>query len=313
MNKRIVITGATGLVGSDICRKLYKKGDNITVFTRNVNKGKSILPFLNNFVEWDYNKPEKWRRELEGKDVIIHLAGANLFDKRWNNDYKRKIMDSRIVSTKNLIKSIGLLKSKPKLFISSSAVGYYGSKGNEELTEESEPGTDFLASVCKTWEAESKEVEKYGIRRINIRMGIVLSTKEGALKKMLLPFRLFAGGTLGNGDQWFPWIHIDDIVRIYLFAIENEISGSINGVSPNPVRMKEFASTLGNVLNRPSFFSVPELLLKIMVGEGAESILSSLRVIPQKLIKSSYNFKYKNLEMALTSLLLSDLQGFETE
>jgi uncharacterized protein (TIGR01777 family) len=303
MNKRIVITGATGLVGSDICRKLYKKGDNITVFTRNVNKGKSILPFLNNFVEWDYNKPEKWRRELEGKDVIIHLAGANLFDKRWNNDYKRKIMNSRIDSTKNLINSISLLKSKPKLFISSSAVGYYGNKGNEELTEESEPGTDFLALVCKEWEAESKEVEKFGIRRVNIRMGIVLSTKEGALKKMLLPFRLFAGGTLGNGDQWFPWIHIDDIVRIYLFAIENEISGAINGASPNPVRMKEFANTLGKVLNRPSFFSVPEFLLKIFVGEGAESILSSLRVIPQKLIKSSYKFKYENLETALTSLL----------
>lgn len=303
MNKRIVITGATGLVGSDICRKLYKKGDNITVFTRNVNKGKSILPFLNNFVEWDYNIPEKWRRELEGKDVIIHLAGANLFDKRWNNDYKRKIMNSRIVSTKNLINSISLLKSKPKLFISSSAVGYYGNKGNEELTEESEPGTDFLASVCKAWEAESKEVEKFGIRRVNIRMGIVLSTKEGALKKMLLPFRLFAGGTLGNGDQWFPWIHIDDIVRIFLFAIENEISGAINGVSPNPVRMREFASTLGKVINRPSFFSVPGFLLKIMVGEGAESILSSLRVIPQKLINSSYKFKYENLETALASLL----------
>src|ERR1035437_3720990 len=248
INRRIVITGATGLIGSEICRKLYEKGDNITVFTRNVHKGKVILPYLNSFVEWDYNKPEKWRKELEDKDIIIHLAGANLFDKRWNDSYKRKIQDSRIISTKNLIDSIGLLKNKPKLFISSSAVGYYGSKGNEELTEDSSPGTDFLSSVCEAWEEESREVEKFGIRRVSIRMGIVLSTKEGALKKMLLPFMFFAGGSLGNGDQWFPWIHIEDIVSIYMFAMDNEISGAVNGVSPNPVRMKESANTLGKVL-----------------------------------------------------------------
>jgi uncharacterized protein len=303
MNRTFVITGATGLIGREICRKLHEKGENVTVFTRNVNKGKAILPYLNNFVEWDYNRPEKWRKELEGKDVIIHLAGANLFDKRWNNEYKRKIIESRIVSTKNLIYSIGLLESKPKLFISSSAIGYYGNKGDEKITEESSAGDDFLAKVCKEWEAGSKEVEIFGIRRVNIRMGIVLSSKEGALKKMLLPFKLFMGASLGNGSQWFSWIHIDDIVSIYMFAIENEISGAINGTAPNPVRMKEFANTLGKVLNRPSFFAVPGFLLKIIIGEGAEPILSSLRVIPQKLISSSFHFKYENLEIALTSLL----------
>jgi uncharacterized protein len=303
MKKSIVITGATGLIGREICRRLHEIGDNITVFTRNVNKGKTILPYLNNFVEWDYNKPEKWRKELESKDTIIHLAGANLFDKRWDASYKRKIIDSRITSTKNLIDSIGLLDSKPKLFISSSAVGYYGNKGDEELTEESMPGTDFLSSVCEAWESESKEVEKFGVRRVSIRMGIVLSTTEGALKKMLLPFKLFAGGSLGNGNQWFPWIHIDDIINMYIFAMDNEIKGAINGTAPNPVRMKEFANTLGTVLHRPSFFSVPGFVLKIAVGEGAEPILSSLRVIPQKLIKSSYKFKYENLGTALTSLL----------
>jgi uncharacterized protein (TIGR01777 family) len=303
MHRKIAITGATGLIGRELCRKLHEEGDEVTVFTRGIKKGKELFPYLTDFVEWDYNKPELWKNELNGKDTVVHLAGANIFGERWTNSYKRTIMDSRKSATKILVDSIGELKNKPKTFISSSAVGYYGDKGNDIITEESPSGTDFLSSVCESWEYEAMQVERFNVRRVSIRTGIVLSSKEGALKKMLLPFRLFAGGSIGKGDQWFPWIHIEDIINVYLFVLNNEISGVLNGTSPNPVTMREFAKTLGKVLHRPSFFTVPEFVLKLAVGEGAQSILSSLRVIPQKLIKNSFKFKYEHLEPALISLL----------
>jgi len=304
MRRKIAITGATGLIGRELCRKLHEEGDEVTVFTRGIKKGKELFPYLTDFVEWDYNKPELWKNELNGKDTVVHLAGANIFGERWTNSYKRTIMDSRKSATKILVDSIGELKNKPKTFISSSAVGYYGDKGDDIITEESPSGTDFLSMVCKSWEFEAKQVEKFGVRRVSIRTGIVLSSKEGALKKMLLPFRLFAGGSIGKGDQWLPWIHIEDIINVYLFVLNNEISGVLNGTSPNPIPMREFAKTLGEVLHRPSFFTVPEFVLKLAIGEGAQSILSSLRVVPQKLIKNSFKFKYDHLEPALTSLLL---------
>lgn len=303
MNKKIIITGATGLIGRELCKKLHVDGDEVTVFTRDIKKGKEILPYLNNFVEWDYNKPELWEDELNGKDAIIHLAGANIFGKRWTDIYQRTIMESRISATKNLVDSIGRINSKPKIFISSSAVGYYGDKGEEVITEESPSGTDFLSNVCRSWEHEAMQVEKFGVRRVSIRTGVVLSSKEGALKKMLLPFKLFAGGSIGTGNQWFPWIHIEDIINVYLFALNNEVAGALNGTSPNPVTMKEFARTLGKTLHRPSFLTVPEFVLKLAVGEGAQSILASLRVIPQRLINNLFQFKYDKLEAALNSLL----------
>lgn len=303
MHKRIVITGATGLIGLELCQKIHGSGDEITVFTRDIKKGKEVLPYLNNFVEWDYNKPEIWKNELNGKDAIIHLAGANIFGNRWTESYKRVIMDSRTIATKNLIDSMEKIENKPKIFISSSAVGFYGDKGDEVITEETSSGKDFLSLVCKSWEYEAMQTEKYDLRRVIIRTGIVLSEKDGALKKMLVPFKWFTGGSIGKGNQWFPWIHIEDIISVYLFALNNEVTGVLNGTSPNPVTMKEFVKTLGKVIHRPSFFIVPEFVLKMAVGEGAQSILSSLRVIPQRLINSAFKFKYEYLEQALTSLL----------
>ena len=304
MQRRIIITGATGLIGRELCEKLYEDGDDVTVFTRDIIKGKEILPFLTNFVEWNYNRPELWKNELNGKDAIIHLAGANIFGKRWTENYKSIISNSRILSTKNLIDAIGEVNNKPKIFISSSAVGYYGNRADEEITEDSIPGIDFLSSVCREGEYEAMQVEKFRVRRVSIRTGIVLSAREGALKKMLQPFKLFIGGSIGRGDQWFPWIHIEDIIGIYLFALNNEINGALNGTSPNPVIMREFAKTLGKVLHRPSFFTVPEFILKPTLGEGAQFILSSLRVMPQKLIQNSFQFKFEYLEPALENLLL---------
>ena len=303
--KRIVITGATGLIGRLLCAALKNLGHEVIVFTRNIDTAGKVLPFISRFVEWNYSKPALWQNEINGMDAVIHLAVANVFGKRWNDNYKKIILESRTVATRNLSQAINGIKEKPEVFICSSAVGYYGNRGNDIITEDSLPGNDFLADVCKSWEKEASIVESSGVRRVSIRTGIVLSADDGALKKMLMPFKLFIGGPLGSGKQWFPWIHIEDLIRIYLFALENkDISGAVNAASPNPVTMNEFAKILGETLNRPLLFSVPEFALKLAVGEGARPILASQKIIPQKLIDNSFEFSYNKLKPALVSLLL---------
>ncbi len=304
MNRKIVITGATGLIGQRLSSALTNRGDEIFIFTRDTEKAKKIIPNAADYIEWDYNAPYKWEQHLDGKDAVIHLAGANLFGKRWTDDYKKIIMGSRKYSTNNLVDAMRKSNKKPEIFICASAVGYYGDSGDKELTESAPPGKDFLAEVCRTWEEEASKAENFGIRRVSIRTGVVLSLEEGALKEMLTPFKMFVGGPLGDGNQWFPWIHVDDIVGVYLNALENPtMSGAVNASSPNPVKMKEFAKVLGEVLDRPSLFKVPEIALKIAVGEVAETITASLRVIPEKLLKLNYQFRFLNLKTALENLV----------
>ena len=304
MSKKIIITGATGFIGKKLSRALIERGEQLTIFTQSIRKGKIETPNAYEYVKWDYRSPREWEKHLEGKDAVIHLAGANLFGRRWNKEYKKRIMESREISTRNLVKAISKAEKKPSVFISSSAVGYYGDSGDSILTEGSPYGADFLASVCRRWESASADVEKLGVRRVSIRTGLILSTKEGALKKMLVPFKLFVGGSLGDGKQWFPWVHIDDIIGIYLYALDNDnLKGPINAAAPNPVRMKEFTRTLGKILRRPSIFSVPEFVLRVVLGEFAYAVTSSLNVIPQKLKDINYKFKYERLEDALRDLL----------
>lgn len=303
MNRNVIVTGATGLIGTALCRSLIKKNYNVIVFTRDINKAKSEVPFINSFVKWDYMKPEEWMNAVDKSFAVIHLAGANLFSKRWNENYKKLILESREVSTRNIVHSIAEANQKPSVMITSSAVGIYGSRGDEILTESSNPGSGFLSTVCKAWEYEASRVEDYGVRRVSIRTGVILNKHEGALKEMLLPFRLFVGGPLGSGNQWFSWIHLKDIVNIYIYALENNISGPVNGSSPNPVTMNDFAKHLGKVLSRPSIFKVPEFALKIIVGESASSVAASLRVIPEKLNQQNFPFEYPNLIDALHDIL----------
>ena len=261
MNKKITITGATGLIGTELCHALISRGDEVTVFTRDVESTKNSLGTAMNYVKWDYKKPIEWQDSLKDQDAVIHLAGANLFGKRWTEKYKKVILESREVSTKNLVSALKNSQSKVKVLISSSGVGYYGSRNNEILTEKSNLGNDFLANVCDFWEREAEKASAYGIRTAMLRQGIVLSDKGGALAKFLPPFKFFIGGALGNGRQWFPWIHIDDLIAIYLFILDNaEISGPVNVVSPEAVRMNEFAKTLGRILRQPSIFNVPEFV-----------------------------------------------------
>ncbi len=196
---------------------------------------------------------------------MVHLAGANLGAKRWNEEYKKLAYDSRILSTRNLVEAIKSVEQKPKVFICSSATGIYGNRYDEVLDENSSPGNDFLATLCNDWEKEAKKVEQLGVRRVSIRTGLVLDKNEGLMKKLIPSFKIFLGGWLGNGKQWFPWIHIDDIVGIYLHAIDNSnINGAVNAASPGIVTNKEFSKMLGKVLSRPALFPIPKLALRII-------------------------------------------------
>lgn len=303
---KIAVTGATGLIGVKLCNKLITEGNSLLILTRDPEKAKEILPAAEKYICWNYEKPDSWRNSLEGVDSVVHLAGTNLFAKRWSSNFKKEIIKSREISTRNLIGSLGELKHKPGSFICASGINYYGDSGDKLLMENSPAGEDFLARVCVAWEKEAEKAARYGIRHVSIRTGIVLDNKGGALSRMVLPFKMFAGGPLGSGEQWFPWIHIDDLVNIYLFAIHEEsLSGGVNGCSPNPVTMNEFAKSLGKVLHRPSIFKVPSFVLKIALGDSSEAVTASVRAIPEKLLKSGTGFKfgYEVLNDALKNIL----------
>jgi uncharacterized protein len=317
--KKIIITGATGSIGQRLVNELLARGDDVIVFTRNPEKAKKKIVNASKYVKWDNectdapSSPELrrtgWMHEFHGVDVIVHLAGANLGAKRWNDEYKKLAYDSRIISTRNLVEAIKSIGRKPKAFICANAVGIYGSRYDEVVDENSSSGNDFMATICKDWEKEAEKVEQSGVRRVSIRTGLVMQKDEGVLKKMLLPFKLFIGGPLGSGRQWFPWIHIDDIVGIYLHAIDNEnVSGAINGASPGIVTMKDFAKTLGEVLRRPSLFPVPKFAMKIVAGEVAEYAVMSQRTSVDKILNAGYKFKFENLEEALRDLLFKDVR-----
>jgi uncharacterized protein len=304
MSIKIAVTGATGLIGQRLCKELIGKGHELTIFTGNIRKAGLLIKGAKEYIYWDYHKPEEWGKYIENKDAVIHLAGAGIADKRWTEDYKKTILESREISTKNLVKAIESAGQKPGLFISSSAVGFYGNTGDEILTENSVNGSDFLSEVCRHWENPTKEVERLGIRKVSVRTGIALTNEGGALKKMLLPFKLFVGGHLGSGKQWFPWIHIEDLIRIYIYVLENNsINGAVNAASPCPLTAKEFAKNIGKAMHRPSFFPVPLLMLKLAIGEAAESVVASQRVMPKRLLDNNFKFKFEKIEDALKDLL----------
>lgn len=297
---RVLITGATGLIGKKIAQKLLSRGDEVIVLTRSVQQAKKSISNATAYLEWN-----KDLLQLIEIDAVINLAGENVMARRWNDTHKKKVLESRINSTKNLLEFISALETKPKVFISASAIGIYGND-NSVVDENSSVANDFLANVVKEWESESSKIDTMGIRRVNIRIGIVLDKNEGALAKMITPFKLFVGGAIGSGKQWFSWIHIDDIVGIFLFALDNQnVSGAINGVAPNPVTMKDFAKSLGKTVNRPSIVSVPEIALRIILGEGAAAVLGGTYVKSKKIVDAGYQFSFEKVEDALTELFKS--------
>jgi len=311
MSKTVVVTGGTGLIGKSLVKALSERGDKVILLVRNPEKAKAELPNLTGYYTWDaMSASGEWTAALASADAVVHLAGTPVAA-RWDENYKKQIYDSRIISTRNLVCAMAQSQTKPKVLVVASGIGYYGNQGYGEnvqaLDEDAPHANDFLAKVCIDWEKEAFEAEKLGVRVVAVRTGVVLSTKGGALEKMLTPFKLFAGGPIGSGRQWVSWIHIDDEVGLYLFAIDNEkVRGAINAVAPNPVPMKTLAETLGKVLLRPSFFPVPKAALEVLFGEAANVIAEGQRVVPKRALELGFSFKYPLLESALRDILAKD-------
>ena len=291
---KIVISGATGFIGRKLVGRLANSGHTCTALVRDVSKAKPLLPDAKQILKFQPGKPGDWQPAVEGADAVINLSGASVAGKRWTLEYKKELWNSRIDTTRALVEAMPV--DGKAVLVNMSAIGYYGECGDEIVTEEHAPGNDFLAKLSVAWEATAKE---YSGRVVLPRTGIVLGD-GGALDRMIPPFKFFVGGPIGNGRQWFSWIHQDDVCSLLQWAAENpHVSGPVNASAPNPVTMKEFARTVGRVLHRPSLLPVPGFVLKLMVGEFAESLLKSTRVVPVGTQRLGFEFKYPELEVAL--------------
>jgi uncharacterized protein len=297
---KIFLTGGTGFVGKSLAPALIREGHEVTVLTRS---GKGGPPGVS-LVEGDPTQKGGWQAAIKEHDAVINLAGASIFT-RWTDEAKKIIRESRLLTTRNLV---GALEgARVRHFFSTSAVGYYGFHKDEALTEESLPGDDFLARLGRDWEKEAKEAEKKGCRVVITRFGIVLGEKGGALGQMIPLFRKYLGGPLGGGNQWFSWIHIEDLTAAFLFLLGHpEFSGPVNFTAPNPVRNRELAKTIGKAMGRPSFLPVPGFMLKLALGEFGSILLEGQRVIPQKLLKSGFQFRYPEIEQAIEQIIRAD-------
>ena len=310
---RIIITGGTGLIGQELTANLTADGHDVIILTRDPAKvTRDSVPKNARAEKWDARTAQGWGHLADGADAIVNLAGESIAGdtlpailfKRWSTDYKRAIKDSRLHVGQAVVEAIRAAKQKPKVLIQSSAVGYYGSRGDEELTEASGPGDDFTAKVCQAWEASTAEVEAMGVRRAIIRTGVVLDPAGGSLPVIILPFKFFAGGPLGNGRQWFPWIHIEDEVDAIRFLIENpNASGVFNLCAPFPVRNAEFSQLVGKIMGRPAFMPAPAFAMRLVLGEKAVVVLGSQRQLPRHLQQLGFQFKYPKAEEALKDLL----------
>lgn len=292
---KVVVAGANGLIGSHLVRALRGRGDEVAALVRS--------PRAPGDVRWDPGSADGWTRALDGCDAVVNLAGANVGAKRWSEGYKREIRESRIRSTRALVDAMAAAERRPRVFVSASAVGYYGGRGDEEVTESTPAGSDFLAQVCREWEGEASRAEQLGVRTVLLRTGVVLDRNDGALKKMIPPFKAFVGGPVGSGRQWVPWIHIEDEVGIILWAIDGGVRGPVDAVSPNPARMKEFARELGRALGRPALFPVPGAALRLAVGEMAEVLLDGQKASARKAVDGGYRFRFGDLPGALRDVL----------
>ncbi|MCB0869091.1 MAG: TIGR01777 family oxidoreductase [Solirubrobacterales bacterium] len=300
---RILVTGGTGLIGSTLCNALIDRGDSVVGLSRDPERAAKSQPRVE-WHGWEAVRERPPREAFEGVDAVVNLAGEPV-NQRWNDDVKERIARSRIKATKNLVAKISALDERPKTLISSSAIGYYGNRGDELLYETAEPGDDFLAGVVVGWEAAASAAEDHGLRVVTIRSGHVLDPRGGLLKELLLPFRMGVGGPIAGGMQYMSWIHRHDEVGILLWALENEaISGPVNATAPNPVTNKTFSRTLGKELGRPAILPVPGFAIDIVKGGGiGHAAREGQRVFPRKAIDNGYEFKQPELAGALANLL----------
>ncbi len=300
---KIVMAGGTGFIGGNVMRQFAAAQHSVVLLSRNPSVvDTSQWPNVQ-VVKWDGRTPGAWYSEIEGADAIINLAGESIGGKRWTSKQKQKILESRVNATRALIESINRAKKKPPVLINGSAVGYYGHVESEDVTESHARGNGFLAEVCEAWERVALAARQYGTRVVLLRTAVVIGEGSVALEKLSLPFKLYVGGPVGSGKQWFPWIHVNDVVRVIQFAIESEsISGPLNLAAPEPVTMKQFCQVLGKAMRRPSWAPVPGFVLKIALGEMSSMILTGQKVVPSKLLQHGYSFIFPKLDDALAGI-----------
>ncbi len=299
---KVLVTGATGFVGSRLCERLRQRGDTVVALSRDGASARRRVATLEHAYTWDPLAEPAASEAFAGVDAVVHLLGEPVAG-RWTAAKKRLILDSRVLGTRNLVEAISKLDVKPKVLVSSSAMGYYGDRGEEQLTEESSAGEGFTSEVCRAWEREALRVEPLGVRLARLRSGLVLAKAGGPLAEMLTPFRLGVGGPLGSGRQWWSWIHRDDAVGVIIHLLGSDYNGPVNGTAPEPVRQKEFARILGRVLHRPAFMPAPAFALKAVLGEFSSELLAGKQVLPKVAQRIGYRFQYPDLRSCLQAEL----------
>ena len=299
---KIVLSGGTGFVGRFLVQQLAASHHEISILSR--NPGSRREPVNAEIALWDGKTMGSWAKRVEGADAVINLAGETIGGKRWTKSQKARILSSRIDATKALVNAIEQAQRKPRVFVSASAVGYYGDVASGDVTESTPPGSDFLANVCVQWEGAAQAAEKFGVRVVTPRFGVVLDSGGDALKKLLLPFKMFVGGPLGSGRQWFPWVHREDVAGVIRFVLEHSpISGPVNVAAPQSVTNEEFCRALARAMHKPCWARVPAPVLRAALGEMAGMILTGQKVAPEKLEKHGYRFRYPDLDTALPAIL----------
>lgn len=302
---KIAIVGATGFVGRRLVERLQAQGDRVTILTRSPDSARTRFPQAD-IVGYNPLKSGAWQQSISGCDAVVNLAGEPIADKRWSAAQKQTILESRQLGTQKIVEAIAQAEVKPQVLVNASAIGYYGTSETAKFDENSPAGADFLASVCQAWETAAQAVTASGTRLVILRLGIVLGENGGALGKMLAPFSAFVGGPIGSGKQWFSWIHRDDVVQLIIAAIgDPQFSGVYNATAPNPVRMTEFAQTLGTVMSRPSWLPVPDFALEALLGEGALVVLEGQQVVPDRTLAQGFSYQHPTLQPALTAILKS--------
>ncbi|HTA13994.1 MAG TPA: TIGR01777 family oxidoreductase [Solirubrobacteraceae bacterium] len=315
---RVTVTGATGLIGPQVVESLRDRGDEVTVLSRDPRRAldrldrpsasQNVLSAALQTVAWDPSREPPPAAALAGRDVVVHLAGENVAQ-RWNASAKHAIRASRVTGTRNLVQGLASLPAdeRPRILVSGSAIGYYGTHGDEPIDEEAPAGSDFLAQTCAAWETEAQAAEQLGVRVVRVRTGVVLDRNGGALGKMLPPFKLGLGGPVASGRQYISWVHPDDLVRIVLASIDDERwRGAVNATAPEPQRNSDFSKALGRALHRPSLLPVPALALRLLYGEMAEIITGGARVLPARALVLGYQFRHPQLDSALSAALAGD-------
>lgn len=301
---KILFAGGTGFIGAGLTQRLLGAGHQVCVLTRNAESARKRVPRSVQVAEWDGRTVGDWEHHLSTADAVINFAGEPIAAKRWTSVQKELIIGSRVSAARALVQAMGQPKKTPSVLINASAVGYYGHVADGDVTETHPAGSGFLSTTCVEWEREALAAESLGVRVVVLRIAVVLGEQGGALEKLLLPFRLFVGGPVGTGSQWFPWVHRDDMIGASMYALHNkELSGPVNVVAPQPVTMRQFCSALGRALHRPSWVPVPPFLLRLALGEMSETILTGQRVVPRVLTDSGYLFQYPHLLPALADIV----------